>query len=139
MGKGLNTGALARILIPRYNWFYHSRSDMLYHYSKGSFYAHSRLEGIDDDSMPFSRMRTRRPIPTSGVLLADVQETEDVIILKNTREDSQMWEEINESEKIEELLLERNAEHLRQSTIDETPFAVPPRSEEHTSELQSPS
>ena len=37
-----------------------------------------------------------------------------------------MWEEINESEKIEELLLERNAEHLRQSTIDETPFAVPP-------------
>ena len=126
LGKGLNSGSIARILIPRYNWFYHSPSDSLYHYSKGSFYAHARLSGVDRDLMPFTKMRTRRPLPTGGVRVAEVSVTEEHILLESTREEDGLWEEITESERIEELLLERNAEHLRQSTVDETPFAVPP-------------
>ena len=50
-------------------------------------------------------------------------------MLESTREDADIWEEITESDRIEELLLERNADHLRQSTTDGTPFAVPPLNE----------
>ena len=76
--------------------------------------------------MPFQIHRTRRTLPKKGLEVAEVKIDGGFIVLQSTREESEIREEITESDKIEEILLERNADHLRQSTIDHTPFAVPP-------------
>lgn len=130
LGKGLSTGALSRILIPRFTWFYHSPMDLLFFYSRGAFYAHARIPGVDGEDMPFQLHRTRRPLPKKDVMVAEVTiEEEEGAILHLTREETELWEEITDADKIEEVLLERNADHLRQSTIDGTPFAVAPLNE----------
>jgi hypothetical protein len=49
--------------------------------------------------------------------------TPDEIILDGTSDPGELWREVSDSEELVQLLLERNAKHLRQCTIDGTPFA----------------
>ena len=52
--------------------------------------------------------------------------TPDAIILDGTSDPRELWLEVLDSEELVQLLLERNAENLRQCTIDGTPFASGP-------------
>ena len=53
--------------------------------------------------------------------------TEDGIVLNDHDEiDTQIWREVTDSEELVDLLLERNADHLRQSATDGTPFTTQP-------------
>ena len=124
--KGPITGALSTIKVPKYEWFYHSSSDMLYHYVKGAFYAHAREQGVDMEMAPFRRHHTRRPLPKNDVQVAEVLKTESYFILQSTRCEPQLWEDISDSDEMERLLLNGNADHLRQYTVDGTPFTIPP-------------
>ena len=49
--------------------------------------------------------------------------TADGIVLNDHDEtDAEIWREVKDSEELVSLLLERNADHLRQSATDDTPF-----------------
>ena len=48
-----------------------------------------------------------------GIVLNDLDET-----------DTDVWREVTDSEELVALLLERNADHLRQSVTDGTPFTT---------------
>ena len=53
--------------------------------------------------------------------------TADGIVLNNHDDtDTEIWREVTDSEELVFLLLERNADHLRQSATDGTPFTKPP-------------
>ena len=126
ISKGTFGGALASIKIPLFEWFFHTSSDMLYHYVRGAFYAHSRVPGIDNNHAPFRMQHTRRPLPSKDVVVARVTQEGNYFILHSTQNVDEIWTEVTDSEEIETLLLDRNADHLRQCTVDHTPFAVPP-------------
>ena len=70
--------------------------------------------------------RTRQPLPNADITLATITMTPEALILDGTSDPGELWREVSDSEELVQLLLERNAEHLRQSTIDGTPFASGP-------------
>ena len=122
----IQSGALAKVKIPRHEWYFHPPSDTLNHYVRVAFYAHSRVETLDGDHAPFRIERTRRPLSSSGVEVATVRRDGSVLEITATSRETTVWREVTDSEEVENLLLERNAEHLRQCTIDGTPFARSP-------------
>ena len=94
-------------------------------YHKGAFYAHARE--LDDEDSLFRTSTTRKPLPTANIFPATVTVTEDGIVLNDHDEtDTQIWREVTDSEELVALLLERNADHLRQSATDGTPFTTQP-------------
>ena len=52
--------------------------------------------------------------------------TPDAITLDGTADPGELWREVSDSEELVRILLEFNAENMRQSTIDGTPFASGP-------------
>ena len=53
--------------------------------------------------------------------------TEDGIVLNDHDEtEADIWREVTDSEELVALILEHNADHLRQSAIDGTPFTTQP-------------
>ena len=54
-------------------------------------------------------------VTVDGIVLNDHDET-----------DTEIWREVTDSEELVSLLLERNADHLRQSATDGTPFTKQP-------------
>ena len=126
LSRGSRSGAVSRVKVPSYKWFYHEGTDLLFFYERGAFYSHARIPTLDGDNAPFSRHRTRRPLPSTGVRVATVDVQEDLIQLRGVQSITTFWEEVTDSDDLEALLLERNAEHLRQCTVDGTPFAISP-------------
>ena len=102
-------GALAKVKIPRHEWYFHPPSDTLYHYVRGAFYAHSKVETLDGDHAPFRIERTSRSLPPSGVEAATVRRDGSVLEMTATSRETTVWREVTDSEEVENLLLERNA------------------------------
>ena len=80
----------------------------------------------DGENGPYHIHRTRQPLPKSNGSVANVRVEITHIHLNSTVETDKIWREVLDSEELVQLILERNAEHLRQSTIDGTPFAPGP-------------
>lgn len=114
----VQSGAVSRFKIPRFQWFYHEGMDLLFYYNKGAFYSHARLPSIDEGDAPFSLQHTRRPLPSRDVKVASVAVMDSHIILQQTQSVGNLWNEVTDSDELEALLLERNAEHLRQCTVN---------------------
>ena len=105
---------------------YHQPSDTLYRFMKGALYSHGRGTMRDGENGPFHIHGTRQPLPKSNVSVANVRVELTHIHLDSTVETDKIWREVLDLEELVQLLLERNAEHLRQRTIDGTPFASGP-------------
>ena len=100
LGKGIQSGALAMVKTPKIEWFYSPKMDMLFNYSRGSFYAHARLESLEGDDMPFSKHRTRIPLPKGQIKVATVIDDGAVLVMEAVRVEDEIWEEVTESEKL---------------------------------------
>ena len=50
-------------------------------------------------------------------------------MLSYDKENTNIWREVTDSEELVSLLLERNADYLRQATLDGTPFTTAPLKE----------
>ena len=125
ISKGTQTGALTRIKVPKQQWYFSPSRKELYEYRKGAFYAHAWE--LDDDDSIFRISTTRKPLPTTNVYPATVMVTADGIVMNDHNEnDTDIWREVTDSEELVALLLERNADHLRQSATDGTPFTTQP-------------
>ena len=125
ISKGTQTGALTRIKVPKQQWYYSPGRKELFEYRKGAFYAHARE--LDDEDSIFRISTTRKPLPTANVYPAMVTVTADDIVLNDHDEtNTDIWREVTDSEELVSLLLERNADHLRQSATDGTPFTKQP-------------
>ena len=112
--------------VPYHEWMYHQASDTLYRFVKGAFYSHARVTMTDGENGPFHIHRTRQPLPKSNVSVANVRVEPNHIHLDSMVETDKIWREVLNSEELVQILLERNVEHIRQSTIDGTPFASVP-------------
>ena len=86
-----------------------------------------RLREMVQTHSKISAQENRSP---KGVYHTMVIDTDDVFILDDYDEhDDKIWKEVIDSEELVRILLERNADHLRQSTSDGTPFASGPLKE----------
>ena len=125
ISKGTQTGALTGIKVPNQQWYFSPGRKELFEYRKGAFYAHARE--LDDDDSIFRISTTRKPLPTANFYLAMVTVTADGIVLNDHDEtDTEICCEVTDSKELVALLLERNADHLRQSATDGTPLTTQP-------------
>ena len=125
ISKGTQTGALTRIQVPTQQWYFSPGRKELFKYRKGAFYAHARE--LDGDDSIFRISTSRKPLSSANVYSEMVTVTADGIVLNDHDEtDTDIWREVTDSEELVSLLLERNADHLRQSATDGTPFTKQP-------------
>ena len=80
----------------------------------------------DGENVIFKIHCTRQPLSKSDVTVANIIIETEYILLKGTVETDEIWKEISDSEELVQLLLELNAEHIRQSTIGGTHFSSGP-------------
>ena len=92
ISKGTQTGALARIKVPKQQWYYSPGRKELFENRKGAFYAHARE--LDDEDSIFRISTTRKPLPTANVYQVMVTVTADGIVLNDHDEtDTEIWRE----------------------------------------------
>jgi hypothetical protein len=69
----------------------------------------------------------RKPIPSNNIYPATIESLRSgMLMLSYDKGNTNIWREVTDSEELVSLLLERNAEHLHQATLDGTPFTMAP-------------
>jgi hypothetical protein len=130
ISKVTHSGAITRVKVPVHTWYYSPTGDELFEHRKGAFYSHSREGSVDGEAAIFRLQTTRKPIPSNNIYPATIESsTSGIAMLSYDKENNNIWREVTDSEELVSLLLERNADHLRQATLDGTPFTTAPLKE----------
>ena len=119
ISKGTQSGAITRVKVPFHTWYYSPSSDELFYHRKGAFYSHSREHSIDGESFIFQTQTMRKTIPSKNIFTGSVEKMRSgIAMLSFDKSNKNIRQEVTDSEELVSFLLERNAEHLRQSTLD---------------------
>ena len=122
ISKRTQTGAITRVKVSVHAWYYSPSSDELFEHRKGVFHSHSQEHYIDVDSSIFRTQTTRKTIPTKKICPVSVETMRSgIAMLSFEKSNKNIWREVTYSEELVSLLLERNADHLRQSTLKKIP------------------
>ena len=127
ISKGTQSGAITRVKVPVHTWYYSPTGDELFEHRKGAFYSHSQEGSIDGEASIIRIQTTRKSIPTNNIYPATIKSSSrGIAMLSYDKGNTNLWREVTDSEELVSLLLERNADHLRQATLNGTPFTTAP-------------
>jgi hypothetical protein len=110
------------IEVPTGEWYYSHTNKEIYKYNKGVFEAYlawSPSRNLIPDSPWIFYKHHHLKVPHDDIVEAQVEPSEDHLILKAVALPSQIWRTVTDTAEIESLLLERNKRHLQQSDVEE--------------------
>ena len=109
------------IEVPIAEWFYSHEKKEIYRYDKGVFECYSAwspsVSLVPTHPWQFYKHH-RLKVPHSDIVEAQVEHTDDFIVLTAVHRPCNLWRTVSDAKEIEGIILERNKRHLQQASIE---------------------